>query len=124
MKKVRLTAVLFFFVFAASAQEKMEEIMRETTPEQRAAMQTSYMKESLALTDDQALKVQDINLKYAHKMQHAYNSPARKFQKLKRMKNFSQQKDDEMKRLLSKEQYETYEKNRDAMRESAKTKKN
>jgi hypothetical protein len=127
MKKMKLTMLLVVFVFAAlnmvKAQEKMEEIMRETTPEQRAALQTSYMKENLALAEDQTPKVQEINLKYARKMQDAYNSTERKFQKLKQMKSINQQKDGEMKNVLSAEQYETYEKNKEAMRESVKEKR-
>jgi hypothetical protein len=91
--------------------------MTETTPEERAQLQTDYMKESLALTSDQEIKVHDLNLKYAKKMQSVYNTPERKFQKLKSMKGVSTEKDQEMKGILNPDQYATYEKNKEEMKE-------
>lgn len=91
--------------------------MTETTPEERAQLQTDYMKESLALTSDQEITVHDLNLKYAKKMQAVYNAPDRKFQKLKSMKGVSTEKDQEMKGILNPDQYATYEKNKEELKE-------
>ena len=121
MKTVTLTTTLILVIASLTnyvhAQEKLEAFMNETTPEERAELQTNYMKESLALTSDQEIKIQDLNLKYAKKMQDVYNTPDRKFQKLKRMKGVSTEKDQEMKSILNPDQYATYEKNKEEMKE-------
>ena len=121
MKKVTLTTTLIFAIVCltsyAHAQEKLEALMNETTPEERAELQTNYMKESLALTSEQEIKIHDLNLKYAKKMQDVYNTQDRKFQKLKKMKSVSTEKDHEMEGILNPDQYATYEKNKEAMKE-------
>lgn len=101
----------------ASAQEKMEELMTSTTPEERAQMQTDHMKETLTLTENQVPQVHEINLKYARKMQDAYNGGGGRLQKLKRVKGVSQDKDKELKRVLTSTQYATYESNKEEMKE-------
>lgn len=121
MKKVFAATAVFVlftsFVNMACAQEKLDEFMTDTTPEERAQMQTDYMKESLALTEDQVPQVHEVNLKYSRKMQDAYNSGGGKLQKLKKMKTIGQEKDKEIKRVLTSAQYATYEKNKEAMKE-------
>ena len=121
MKKSAFTTVLILFiaglVCTVHGQGKLEEFMNETTPEERAQMQTDHMKESLALTEDQVPKVGEINLKYSHKMQDAYNTPGSKLQKLRKFKSISTEKDKEMKNVLKPEQYSTYETNKAEMKE-------
>lgn len=121
MKKNVLTAVLIlcfsWLANAGYAQGKMEEFMNETTPEERAQMQTDYMKESLTLSDEQVPKIHEINLKYSLKMQNAYNSGGGKLQRLKKMKGVSTEKDKEMKSVLNAEQYSVYETNKEQMKE-------
>jgi hypothetical protein len=98
-------------------QDKLESYMNETTPEERAELQTEYMKKSLMLSSEQEPKIHDLNLKYAKKMQDAYNTNDRKLQKLKTMKAVGSQKDQEIKSILNPEQYATYEKNKEEMKE-------
>lgn len=120
MKTSTLTTALILcltsFANFVHAQEKLEAFMNETTPEERAQLQTDYMKESLVLTPDQETKIHDLNLKYAKKMQDAYNTPDRKFQKLKKMKGISAEKDQEMTSILKPDQYSIYKKNKDEMK--------
>ena len=54
MKSTTLATVILAFAIAgmgnfAYSQEKLNEFMTETTPEERAQLQTDYMKESLSL---------------------------------------------------------------------------
>lgn len=127
MKKSALIIVLLVcftgLMNAALAQdgkEKLDEFMSETTPEERAQMQTDYMKESLTLSDDQLPRIKEINLKYAQKMQDVYNSTSSKMQKFKQMKSIGQDKDKELKGVLNSTQYATYEKNKEEMKEKIK----
>ena len=105
---------------ATYGQEKFNEFMTETSPEDRAQLQTDYMKESLSLTRDQETKIQDVNLKYAGKIQEAYEAPTKRQQKLKAMQGINVQKEAELKLILTPEQYVTYEENREAMKEKIK----
>jgi hypothetical protein len=72
MKKSMLFIALLFWLtglgYASLAQEKLDEFMTQTTPEERAEIQTAYMKENLSLTDQQVPWISDINLRYARKI--------------------------------------------------------
>ena len=120
MKTVFLTVSILYLTSFGNlihAQEKLESLMNESTPEERAQLQTDYMKENLALTPEQEPKIHDLNLKYAKKMQDAYNTTDRRFQKLKKMKSIGDEKDQELKSVLNPDQYATYEKNKELMKE-------
>ena len=126
MKSTRSATVLLL-VFAivgmrtfAYSQEKLNEFMTETTPEERAQMQTDYMKETLSLSEDQEAKVHGINVKYAEKMQEVYEAPTSDEQKVKSMKRINGEKEAELKLILKPDQYATYEKNKEAMKEKVK----
>jgi len=121
------TLLTFILVFAiasmgtfAYSQEKFDEFMTETTPEERAQFQTDYMKESLSLKGDQEKKVHDVNVKYAEKMQEVYEAPTSDEQKVKSMKRINTEKEAELKLLLSADQYATYEKNKEEMKKKVK----
>ena len=129
MKSTTLTTVLLVFAIAgmgtfANGQEKLNEFMTETSPEERAQMQTDYMKETLSLREDQGAKVHGVNIKYAEKMQEAYEAPTKKQQKLQTMKRINAEKEAELKLILSVDQYATYEKNKEAMKEKIKARIN
>lgn len=120
MKTLALTVLIFclsVFVAGAYGQDKLESFMNETTAEERAELQTEYMKKSLMLSSDQEPKIHDLNLRYAKKMQDAYSTNDRKLQKLKKMKAVGSQKDQEIKSILNPEQFATYEKNKEEMKE-------
>jgi hypothetical protein len=117
-----LFIALIIIVGHTYAQGESGALMKDTTPEQRAQFQTEYMKENLALSADQESRVHEVNLKYARKMQDAYNSPGKKMQKLKQMKALGEEKDKELKGVLDADQYATYEKNKEAMKEKIKAK--
>ncbi len=125
MKSTTLATVILALAIAgmgnfAYSQEKLNEFMTETTPEERAQLQTDYMKEILSLSGDQEAKVHGVNLKYAEKIQEAYEAPTKKQQKLQAMKRINAEKEAELKLNLSADQYATYEKNKEAMKEKIK----
>jgi hypothetical protein len=125
MKPTTLATVILVFALTgmgtfAYSQEKLDEFMTETTPEERAQFQTDYMNESLSLQDDQRSKVHDINIKYAEKMQEAYEAPTKKQAKLQSMKRINAEKEAELKLILSADQYATYEKNKEEMKKKVK----
>lgn len=117
-----LIMIMAFVLLAqtAPAQSKLDKLMTETTPEERAEMQTKNLQEKLSLSEDQYQQVHEINLKYANKMQNIYSADQGKLQRLKSMKAISEDKDREMKQVLSSQQYEAYREEKEKMKEGAK----
>ena len=100
------TAVLLTaFAFSASAQLDK---LKSTTPEQRAGMQTDLMKSTLGLTSEQTPKVADINLKYAKRMDPLIKGSADPAAKGRKMEEVDQQKEAELKEVLSPEQFKAF----------------
>src|SRR5688500_18371793 len=119
MKKTIVLTLLIYSMLSAMttiAQDRLGELMNDTTPEERAQMQTNNMKETLSLTEDQVDEVSEINLDYARKMQNAYASGS-KFQRLKKMKALAAEKDGVLKKVLTPTQYTTYQENKEEMKE-------
>jgi hypothetical protein len=88
--------------------KEIKEIIDKTTPQGRAAFQTQEMKRELGLNQDQIDKVREINLKYARKAETTVDASQGGSRKLGEMKEISDEKDREMKVVLSSEQYDKY----------------
>jgi hypothetical protein len=87
-------------VFGLKAQDKRG----IHDPEARAKKQTEMMKTELALSVDQASKVENINLKYAQKMKEQREIIHQQ------MKSMREDKEKEMAAVLNKDQVEKYNK--------------
>jgi len=117
MKKISaLTKISFLIIVAGilsitsiNAQSFIRDSLKNATTEQRAQMQSDMMKNKLALTDDQYKQVSDINLKYARKMDNLKLNGGGKFSKARKAKSILSDKDDELQKVLTKEQFEKYE---------------
>jgi hypothetical protein len=105
---------LLAFTFPASAQLDK---LKNTTPEQRATVQTDLMKLKLGLTPEQTRKVVDINLKYAKRMDPIIKGSAGPFMRMRQMKEINQEKEAELKQVLSPEQFEKFLASKEEMRE-------
>ena len=103
--------------------DKIGEIMKNTTPAQRADFQTKFMVEKLKLSDQQVEPIRAVNLKYAEKAEEIYNSQKRKFRRFKEIRKMGEEKDKELKTILTDEQYNTYEEYKKEMREKIKDKR-
>ncbi len=77
------------------------------SPEDRAKHLTEMMKETLSLTAAQEPKVAAINLKYAKKMEEARKVADTAVQH-KSMRNLNNQKDGELKAVLTADQFKSY----------------
>ena len=82
---------------------------QDMNPEQMAEQQTAQMSEQLNLTSKQIVDVQAINLKYAEKLQIIRQQP-RSRSKLTAFRNMNEEKNAEMKMVLTRQQYADYEK--------------
>ena len=116
MKKLLLTlTIVFSLLILCSAQQQGG----QKTPEERAAIQTEWMKNTMNLTDDQLSKVESLNLEYAVKMEEVRQIKG-KLNKLKKAKSISDEKDSQLKNVFTKEQFDQYETMKTEMRSKAK----
>lgn len=85
--------------------------MKNSTPEERAKIQTEWMIKSLQLTDSQKNTVEALNLEYAMKMETLKNLEGKR-QKMKEARKISNEKDEKLKTILNEQQYQLYIDNR------------
>ena len=114
---VSCVAAALALAAAAFAQERPT--LANSTPEQRAKMQTEFMTSKLDLATDQVAKVQGINLKYAEKMEPVLKGTEDQVQKVRASSEMSRNKDVELKQVLSDEQYKHYLASKEEMRAHA-----
>lgn len=93
---------------ATSAVSADEAGVIQSRPEQRAAIQTQFMKDRLSLPADVLAKVQAINLKYAQQMDPVLKGTDGKLAKMQKARGIMAAKDSELKAVLSPSQFEAY----------------
>ncbi|TMI73677.1 MAG: hypothetical protein E6H09_06365 [Bacteroidetes bacterium] len=122
MKKYLVYGILLslaLFVFATVGAQKKNEM----TTEEMAGKLTGWMKTNLELTDNQVGQVQTINLKYANKMMELQNDgSSNKKQKMRAMKADSDAKDQELKRVLTADQFQSWLVKKDEAKKALKEK--
>ena len=91
--------------------------LKNSTPKERAEAQTAMMKTKLGLTDDQVSKVRALNLKYAEQMQPIINGTEGPLMKMRDARNVEDQKEAELKGLLSPDQFQKFQAMKEEMRE-------
>lgn len=91
--------------------------LKESTPEQRAQLQTTLMKTKLSLDSAQVTKVQAINLKSAQKLDPILKSDGRKLKMMREVMSIQKEKDADLKTVLTDEQYKQYEKMKDELKQ-------
>ena len=107
---------LFLFMTAGLAVAQQGGQGRSFSADDMAKMQTEQMREHVKMTKDVEKKVHDLNLKYAKKSQelrggsNMMNMSDSDREKMRSQMQLQQEeKDKEMKKLLSADQYKSYE---------------
>ncbi len=90
--------------------------------EARASKMTEWMKTNLNLTADQLGKVQEINMKYAVRMDSLRTSVTESQARSVAIKTDSDEKDAELKGILTSDQYKAYLEKKQEMKEKYKDK--
>ena len=101
-------AVLVLLLATRGGAEGLDDL-KDTTPAERAAAQTTMMKEKLSLTDDQLPKVKAINEKYAEQMDPILKGPGGMFMKMGPMREVEDKKEAELKGVLSSDQFAQFQ---------------
>ena len=94
---------LFFMLISFKVSAQISEFDRE---EVKTAIENQI--ESLGLNDYQKIKFKEINQKYQQKLVDLKNSDKQRFAKFKILQKLQNEKDDEIKMLLNKEQFKAY----------------
>ena len=102
-----------FITAGAWAQEEERTAL---TPEERATKWTEWMKTELSITAEQEPKVHAINLKYAQQTESVRAQGGSRRSKFKDVKSIDDAKDEELKAILSPEQFERYRAKKQDMR--------
>jgi len=109
-------AVILFVFEMPRAFAQLDEL-KNTTPGERASLQTELMKSKLALTAEQTQAVADLNLKYANRMEPIIKGSSNSLSKMFQMRKINNEKETEFKRILSPQQWEKFDASRDEMRQ-------
>ena len=111
-----VSIAITLLLYAAGAFAQMDEL-RNSTPGQRAALETAFMKRKLNLTQSQVKQVLNINQKYAKEMDPVIKGNEGKLEKARQTRAIKQAKDNELKTVLSGEQYQKYLASKEEMRQ-------
>jgi hypothetical protein len=110
------SVAITMLLYAVAVFAQMEEL-RNTTPAQRAKLQTALMKMKLNLAPEQMKKVMGINLKYAQQMDPIIKGSEGKLRKAAQARAIDEAKDNELQTALSGEQYQAYMAYKEEMRQ-------
>lgn len=114
---LQIAAFAFFLIGAAALQAQPGGGGRAMNPEQRAEQQTVQMKEKLALSDAQAEKVKEINLKYANKAKEAREKADGDWEAMRgTMGALRDEQDKELQTVMTQEQWQKWAQFREEQR--------
>jgi hypothetical protein len=116
--------VCFALAVPAVASAEGESATRKLPPaKERAKELTAKMKEKLALSDDQEPKVADINLRAAEGVDTAIALPgASRYDRFQSVKALQTQRDNELKGVLTQDQWKKYKKFKDEFKDAVSAK--
>jgi hypothetical protein len=90
----------------------------DSTPTERAASQTRFMKTRLNLSQDEVNTIQKINQDYAEKVEPVLKGSSIVFFKMRDIKAILDQKDDALRSVLTPEQFELYTNAKDELKQA------
>jgi hypothetical protein len=114
--KLTIALLLSLFIPIASAEDMS--YLLNTTPTERAASQTRFMKTKLNLSQDDVAKIQAINQQYAEKVEPVLKGSSIGFLKMRDIKAILEQKDDSLRSVLTPEQFEIYANTKDELKQA------
>lgn len=112
MKKIYNSLSLHFVVMSIIIMSNGLIAQESGLSKENIKTKISEQMESLNLNENQIKEFKDISKKFGKKLQALRNSDMNRWEKLKEIKNLNNERDKEMKVLLSKEQYKQFKKNR------------
>lgn len=118
MLKLKLVMALCLSLSIPIAHADDMAYLLDSTPTERAASQTRFMKTKLNLSEDEVAKVQEINQAYAEKVEPVLKSSSIGFLKMRGIKAILEQKDDTLRNVLTPEQFDIYTNAKDELKQA------
>ncbi|MCW3806755.1 hypothetical protein [Plebeiibacterium marinum] len=103
MKNLVFIAIL---ILSLSTQLTAQRPQRNMDPVERSKKQTERMKELLELSDEQAVKIQEINLDFAKQVQEMRKNNTDREAMRESMQTLRAEHKEQMKKVLNEEQYQ------------------
>lgn len=125
MKSFKILSLFFVLTFIGANISFAQSAGANMTEEQKEAFKKNMEEyvSSLNLTEDQKEAFKAINEKYATKMQAVKEGDGSRRKKMKQLKTINKDKNEEVKALLSDEQYEIYKEKTKEMQQKMKAQK-
>lgn len=102
----------------AHADAAADAAVAASTPEQRASLQTDYMREKLGLSSDVAAKVAAINLDVARKMDPVIKGGGNAFSRFAQGEAIQKERDTALQKLLTPQQFQAFEASKGDMKQT------
>ncbi len=109
-------SIAMTLLFCTTAFSADRDALKNTTPLQRAKLQTAFMKKRLNLTQRQIPEVMNINLKYAQQMEPVIKGNDGKLMKMRQAAAIRKAKDNGLTRVFTHGQYQAYLASQEQMR--------
>lgn len=107
MNRLLLLFSIFFMVTSSLTQPGYGR-WQNSSPEERAKIQTDQMREKVNITNEQDSSIYEINLKYAKKIQELMKGEQGRDEMRSKIGEMMKEKDNELKGILTEEQFELY----------------
>lgn len=104
------------------AQSETGRTFADSSPSERAQLQTEVMRESLQLSDQQTAEIENINLYYAKEIGTLQNSGKPRLKKFRAVKSLLAEKDKKIEQILTQNQFNDYKNAQEEMRKNIKKK--
>ena len=114
----RSAIALLLGVWLVGAAQAQVDLLRKTTPEQRASAQTDFMKSKLSLDPKTAAAVSALNLETARKAQSVIQGASNRFSLGMGLRKLNADRDAKLKKMLSPEQWKVFESSQDEMKKT------
>jgi len=118
MQTLKLAIALFFSLFIPIASAEDMAYLLNSTPTERAASQTRFMKTKLSLSQNELTKIQQINQEYAEKIEPVLKGSSIGFFKMRDIRAILEQKDDTLHSVLTPEQFDVYTNAKDELKQA------
>ncbi|WP_310555889.1 hypothetical protein [Flavobacterium sp.] len=105
--------VIVGLFFSLSLKAQSLEKMKTMSVEELATFKTNELKKELNLSENQAAKLQVVNLEFAKVALPVIKSNDAKFTVAKKLKPLDEKRDQDLEKILDKKQFELYKKNKE-----------
>jgi len=118
MRRLKPAIALSLSLFIPIVNAEGMAYLLNSTPIERAASQTRFMKTKLSLSQDEVSKIQQINREYAEKIEPVLKGSDIGLLKMRDIKAILEQKNNALRNVLTSEQFDVYENTKNELKQA------